>query len=154
VITPNEAEVVRFAGGWLFDQAMAGWDVTVLSADRARFRSLRILGARAVRLETVLAAPVRGPRPRAIAVHAELYASHPRVQRMVRDALGGGATETRLWGGRRLEEEGADPVCHRLSMAAQAFKAQALAAVFVSEVTPEPTELFWNLGPLRPSSTT
>jgi hypothetical protein len=47
VIASSLAEVVRYAGGWLFDQAMAGWDVAVLTADHADPRPLRILGARA-----------------------------------------------------------------------------------------------------------
>ena len=45
VVAADVADVVRFAGGWLFDRAMAGWDVTVLVADHPDERPLRILGA-------------------------------------------------------------------------------------------------------------
>ena len=45
------AEAVRFAGGWLFDRVMAGWDVTVIVANRDDDRPLKILGATAVDLE-------------------------------------------------------------------------------------------------------
>ena len=30
VVAANVADVVKFAGGWLVDRVMAGWDVTVL----------------------------------------------------------------------------------------------------------------------------
>jgi hypothetical protein len=33
VVAADVIDVVKFAGGWLFDRAMAGWDVTVLDAD-------------------------------------------------------------------------------------------------------------------------
>src|SRR6201999_4509172 len=33
VVAADVADVVKFAGGWLFDRAMAGWDVTVLLVD-------------------------------------------------------------------------------------------------------------------------
>ena len=32
VVAAGVADVVRFAGGWLFDRAMAGWDVTGCSS--------------------------------------------------------------------------------------------------------------------------
>jgi hypothetical protein len=85
-LAPSTAEVVRRAGGWLFDQVMAGWDVTVVTADDGDQRALRILGVRARDLEAVLMAPVAGPCLQAIAVHAELYDADERVRRMVRAA--------------------------------------------------------------------
>ena len=74
VVAASVADVVRFAGGWLFDRAMAGWDVTVLLTDRVADhrdeRPLHILGAQTLDLEDALAAisipgskPVPGPRP-------------------------------------------------------------------------------------------
>ena len=33
VVAGSVVDVVRFAGGWLFDRAMAGWDVSVLLTD-------------------------------------------------------------------------------------------------------------------------
>jgi hypothetical protein len=123
-------EVVRSAGGWLFDQVMAGWDVTVLTSDDSDSRPLQILGARVRDLETTLALPVLGPCLSAVAVRADLYDSDPRVRRMVLTAFDEGLAEIRFWGDLRPEDldGGADPVRHRLSVAARAFKAQALAA--------------------------
>ena len=44
VVAANAADAVRFAGGWMYDRVMAGWDVTVLVADRSDDRPLHILG--------------------------------------------------------------------------------------------------------------
>ncbi|MGI8329502.1 hypothetical protein ACRYCC_06010 [Actinomadura scrupuli] len=153
VVTPSMVDVVRFAGGWLFDRVMAGWDVTVLTADRADSRPLRILGARAVDLERTLASPVRRPQPQAIAVGTDLYGSDERVRRMVLDALDARLVEVRLWGDRWPADlgDGVDPIRHRLSAAARAFKAQALAAAAVPVDSCDVTEVFRRSELRRPS---
>ena len=51
VVASNVVDVVKFAGGWLFDRAMAGWDVTVLLTDHPDDRPLHILGAQTLDLE-------------------------------------------------------------------------------------------------------
>lgn len=129
VLAPSTVAAVRYAGGWLFDRVMAGWEATVLVDDRPDTRPLRILGASTTDLESALTSP-QGPKPQAIAVEAGLYDSDRRVRRIVRDALDHGLTEVRIWGDMcPAELDGAGgPVQHRLSMAARAFKAQALAA--------------------------
>ncbi|MEU5880592.1 hypothetical protein [Spirillospora sp. NPDC047279] len=132
-------EAVRFAGGWAFDLAMAGWGVTVLTAERADARPLRILGAGVLELDPVLAAPSRRTCPQALAVCGDLYGSDPRVRRMVRKAAGEGGADVRLW----ASDVGAGVVRHRLSVAARAFKAQALAAAAVPEPPADNTEMFW-----------
>jgi hypothetical protein len=147
VMAPRLAEAVRFAGGWLFDQAMAGWDVAVLTADDADARPLRILGARAADLETVLNRRIRGSCLQAIAVRADLCGDDARVRRMVSEALAGGLADVRLWSERWPDgpdrPDGPDgPVWHRLSVAARAFKAQALAAAAVPAEGSEDTEVF------------
>lgn len=171
---------VRFAGGWVFDRVAAGWDVTVLTADGAGSRALRILGARGLDLETALNSRVRGPRPRAIAVDAALYESDEQIRRRLIGVLDSGM-EIRLWGGRGAEHADEVPGCvqHRLSSAARAFKAHALAAAAASAggaraqcVSPDciagdcapagsapaaadpatrPTEIFWSAESLRRS---
>ncbi len=146
-------EVVRFAGGWLFDQAMAGWDVTVLTEDHADSRPLRILGVRASDLDAALARPLRGPCLQAIAARADLYDSDVRVRRMVLEALDGSPAEVRLWGDGWPADLGCPvgPVHHRLSVAARAFKAQALAAAAAPVDSCEDTEVFQR-GEIRRSS--
>jgi hypothetical protein len=133
-IGPSMADVVRSAGGWLFDLVMAGWDATILTADGAGSRPARVLGSRACGLEDALARPAWGPCLRAIAVQAGLYDADPRVSRMVDHTLEAGPGELRLWGDGPPEvlDGSAGPVRHQLSVAARAFKAQALAALPVA----------------------
>jgi hypothetical protein len=152
-IAPCIAEAVQFAGGWLFDQVMAGWDVSVLTGDHTDPRPLRILGARAADLESALASSFRGPCLQAIAVRADLYESDARVRGLVLEALGEGLPELRLWGDRWPEEldGSAGPVSHRLSVAARAFKAQALAAADAPADADEITEVFHRGEAKRPS---
>jgi hypothetical protein len=130
-IGASAADVVRAAGGWLFDQAMAGWDVAVLTAEPGDPRPVRILGARVYDLNAILESPVEfGPCLQAIVVTADLYDRDERVRRIAFNALRAGPAEVRLWGapGRPGAGGRAVPVRHQLSLAARAFKAQALAA--------------------------
>jgi hypothetical protein len=136
--------VVQFAGGWLFDQVMAGWDVTVITAEQGDPRPLRILGVRARDLDTLLAAPLAGPCLQAVALRTDLYDSDERVRRMVRTVVAAGRAEIRLWGDCWPADFGlrAAPVSYQLSLAAMAFKAHALAAAAVPAAPSADTELF------------
>jgi hypothetical protein len=143
VVAPSVLEVVRCAGGWLFDRVMAGWDVTVLVAADGDDRPLQILGAETADLETALVSGMSGPHPHALAVAAELYRGDPRVREGVRRALESGQTEVTLWGQNwPAELDRVDSVEHRLSVAARAFKAQALAAASAPVDRIEFTEMF------------
>ena len=70
------------------------------------------------------------PHPQTVAVAADLFGSDERVRRGVLEALDQGLTEVTLWGEHCPAEldQNVDSVQHRLSAAARAFKAQALAA--------------------------
>ena len=130
--------MVQSAGGWLFDQVMAGWDVTVVAADLGDPRPLEILGVRARPLDVICATPVHGPCLQAIAVRTDMYHADERVRQFVLTAAEAGGAEIRLWGDVWPEDfDGrADSVSHRLSLAARAFKAHAMAA---ADLTGEPT---------------
>jgi hypothetical protein len=144
-IAPSTAEAVRCAGGWLFDQVMVGWDVTVVAVDMGDPRPLEILGVRARQLDAVICAnPILGPCLQSIAVRTELYHADERVRRFVLAAIEAGGAEIRLWGDLWPEDfDGrADSVPHRLSLAARAFKAQAMAAADLSGEPAADTELF------------
>lgn len=137
-------DVVRSAGGWLFDSVMTGCDVLVLVADYHDARPLRILGARAADLELAVSSRVRGPQPHVLAVDASLIDADARVRRLVRTSLNHGLTEVRLWGDKlppELDDEIGE-VRHRLSVAARAFKTQALAAAAVPADSIGVTEVF------------
>jgi hypothetical protein len=134
---------------------MIGWDVSVLTTDDADARPLQILGVRTVALETVLSRPVRASCLQAIAVHADLYGTDPRVRRFVREAVDAGQTDVRLWGeppSAALAPASA-PLRHQLSVAARAFKAQALAAAAVPACPCDIIEVFRRDAPARPRLT-
>jgi hypothetical protein len=142
VVAASVVDVVRFAGGWLFDRAMAGWDVTVLLADPADDRPLQILGAQTMDLEHALASVDTRPRPQALAAAADLFGCDSQVRQGVLQALDHGVTEVTLWGQTWPAEldDSVGLVQHRLSSAAQIFKGQALAAAAVSVDSIDPTD--------------
>ena len=144
VVAADVADVVRFAGGWLFDRAMAGWDVTVLVADHPDERPLQILGARIIDFEYALATVGHRPPPQTLAVAVDLFDCDPRVREGVLQALDQGATEVTLWGQIWPAEldDSVGLVQHRLSAAAQAFKAHAFTAAALSPSAIEPIETF------------
>ena len=144
VVAASVVDVVRFAGGWLFDRAMAGWDVTVLLADPADVRPLQILGAQTMDLEQALASVDTRPRPQALAAAADLFGCDSQVRQGVLHALDHGVTEVTLWGQTWPAEldDSVGLVQHRLSSAAQIFKGQALAAAAVRVSSVDPTETF------------
>lgn len=144
VVASSVIDVVTFAGGWLFDRAMAGWDVTVLLTDHPDDRPLHILGARTLDLETALASVGSRHRPQALAAAADLIGSDPRVRSGVLLALDHGVTEVTLWGRTWPAEldDSVGAVQHRLSMAAQMFKGRALAAAGSAATPVGPTETF------------
>jgi hypothetical protein len=131
VVAPTVLDAVRFAGGWVYDRVMAGWDVTVLVGNRDDVRPLQILGAETLDLDSVLASWEDRPHPQTVAVAADLFDRDARVLQHVRNALDQGATEVTLWGDSLPAEldDSVDSVQHHLSAAARAFKAKALAAV-------------------------
>ena len=98
VVAPSVLDAVRFAGGWVYDRVMAGWDVTVLVGDDEDARPLEILGAEMRDLESVLASWEDRPHPQTVAVAADLFDRDARVRQGVLDALEQGATEVTLWG--------------------------------------------------------
>jgi hypothetical protein len=145
VVAPTTVRVVQFAGGWLFDRVMAGCDVTVHVTDHADSRPLEILGARVVDLARTLAGRGRAPFPHTLAVDSDLLGADERVRLLVQDAAGEAQTEVRLWGDgccpADLNGE-ASAVCHRLSVAARAFKAHALVAADAPAGLVDLTETF------------
>jgi hypothetical protein len=144
VVAADVADVVRFAGGWLFDRTMAGWDVTVLVADHPDERPLQILGAQILDLEHALSTVGLRPPPQTLAAAADLFGCDSRIREGVLQALDQGATEVTLWGQTWPVEldDSVSLVEHRLSAAAQAFKAQALAAAGISPAVAGTIETF------------
>ncbi|MBF6341173.1 hypothetical protein IU450_35630 [Nocardia abscessus] len=144
VVASSVPDAVEHAGGWLFDRAVAGWDVTVLVAEMSDSRPLRILGAEVAELESALAAGGEGRRPDALAVAAHVCERDHRARRGLLEALNDGGVEVVVWGEGWPSPSGhrVDPVLHRLSVAAQAFKAQALIAAAAPGVSVGAIEIF------------
>ena len=130
--------VVQSAGGWLYDRAMAGWEVTVLLPHRCDTRALRILGARVSEFDTLPA----GSTSQSLAVSAEAFTADARVRDTVLKSLDSRLTEVALWGdGWPLGVNRATTRAqHVLSGAAQTFKGYALAAAGIPDTAVGRTE--------------
>ncbi len=141
VLAPNVDEVVRHAGGWLFDQARAGWKVTVLLIDDDRdLLPLHMLGLTPLDLRWSLGAVQRRPRPRGLALPAAMYGLNRWVRVAVKDGLASGSTDITLWGDPPPAElqRRFDAQDYRPSTVARAFKGHAMGGT----VGPE-TEVLW-----------
>lgn len=151
VVAPNVAETVQSVGGWVFDMAMAGWDVRVLVPGDVDDRPLRILGARTVGQPTSMG-PADVP-PDIIAVHGDFIARGSRGRDDVLAAIDFRGTEVMMWG-TVWPPESTGPWEHRLSVAARVFKAQALTAAKTSKTSCEQAEEFWSYRSTVPQSST
>jgi hypothetical protein len=156
VIGPDIDKTVRYAGGWLFDRVMAGWDVTAVVAQPHDVRPLKILGATVVDMDAAMAVQVRGPVPQTIAIDAALYESDSRVRAGLEGVLEQGTADIRMWGDHW--PTGIDPrfglVRHQLSLAAKAFKARAMVVTSASGEDLPGTEVFRCAELLAPPSKT
>ncbi|MGO9156569.1 hypothetical protein [Mycobacterium sp.] len=140
VVATSAADAVHWAGGWLYDRAMAGWEVTVLLPQSCDSRPLRILGVGAMDLESGFERT--GSATHSLAVSAEVFAADDRIRETVLNALNHRLTEVALWGeGWPLAvNRGMARVQHVLSAAARTFKGHALAAAGICCDTVDPTE--------------
>lgn len=147
VIAAGLTDLVASSGGWLFDRARAGWTVNVLVDGSGDVRPLTILGATPLSVDAtpVLEAAAGAD---AVAVSADLLSRDARLRDQMLALWNSGATEVTVWGEHWPEELGRriDPQEHRLSVAARAFKAHALAAARVPDHQVAATETLFDLG--------
>lgn len=144
IVAPSVVDVVKHAGGWVFDRVTAGWHVVVIVGELVDDRPLRILGANSLSLETAMSSNRLCGHPQSLAVPTELFETDSRVRNWVLKALEHRLTQVALWG-RSCPPELSDNVDfgqHRLTTAARAFKAQALVAAGVGDVPVDDTEDF------------
>ncbi|MGW0180412.1 hypothetical protein [Nocardia sp. NPDC003345] len=139
IVAHSVRDAVEHAGGWLFDRAVAGWEVSVLVTEPADDRPLRILGARMLNLRTVLDSGGSNRQPHALAVATGVLERDARMSKGLHAALNDGGLQVVGWGEGWPKAPGyrVDPVVHRLSAAARAFKAQALTATGTRTTAPE-----------------
>lgn len=131
VIGSDVADVVRSAGGWLYDRAAAGWEVNVLVSAAPDARALQILGARQLDLDAALDTALGGA---GLAVSITALTTDARIRDVVCKALDHSLIEVTLWGDDCPLPEGRSVtvVQHPLTTAARVFKSQALAAVGIA----------------------
>jgi hypothetical protein len=81
-------------------------------------------------------------------VSADLLAADVRVREQILRVLKRGLTEVIVWGTHWPAELGgkADPIPHRVSPAARAFKSHALMAADISTDSVSPTETLFRVG--------
>jgi hypothetical protein len=140
VVAASAADAAHSAGGWLYDRAMAGWEVTVLLPHSSDTRPLRILGVGAMDLESGF--DRTGSATDSLAVSAEVFTADERIRETVLKARNHRLTEVALWGdGWPLAvNRGMARVQHVLSAAARRFKSHALVAAGFCCDTVDPTE--------------
>jgi len=128
VVAPSAADVVRSAGGWLYDRVMAGWEVTALLTHDCDTLPLRILGVQAA--DPKAGFPLTAAKSHSLAVSAEAFTADPRIREQVLACLDDRLTEVALWGdGWPLGvNRTVTTAQYVLSSAARRFKGYALAA--------------------------
>ncbi len=128
VIAGSVPDVIRSAGGWLADRALAGWDVNVFVPDADDAAPLRILGVTPHRLADAPAYRAQPHRPTAVAVSADM-------REHLADEITRGVPEVTVWG-RDVPPDMAErlqSVEHVPSGAARAFKRHAMHAAALDD---------------------
>ncbi len=143
ILALESSDVVRMAGGLIFDRVRAGWDVQVYLTDPRRTSGAGHPGrSRVPRAAQLQHWARQSARHRG---GSDIYAHAPRLRRVFATHARRHQAEFAIWGGSddggAYTRPGWSRVEHRLSQAARAFKPHALVAAGVSpDVTP--TELF------------
>ncbi|MEU1983022.1 hypothetical protein [Nocardia sp. NPDC019395] len=144
IVAPNTVDAVQYAGGFIFDRMMAGWEVVAVLTEHDDVRPLAILGATVLDLNTAMASPVHDTWPESVLLAPDVFVSNEWVREGTLNSLDKGLAEFAVWGD-DLPEELARRVAsvhHRLSSAARAFKRCALAAANIPERPDEDLETF------------
>ena len=131
VVAESVSDVVSLAAGWLFDHAMAGWDVTVALIRPTDNRALRILGTKTAGVETVIADSVaHPPAARSLAAFSGVWQRDRRIHTWLHETLHDTPTTVTVWGRPWPPEWGLESAAreYHCSNAAAAFKRHALCA--------------------------
>lgn len=147
LLCDSVADVVDAAGGWIFDRGLAGCDVTVLLTDETDDRALRILGADALR-RGAPGAEMHRTRPDTLMLSTNMFRNDARVRQRILQTVERGFTNVMMWGDSGPAELDCPmtSVEHRLSIAARAFKKEALAAVGAAPKSAGLVETFHSIG--------
>ena len=149
VVAHDVGELVDLAGGWMCDLTLAGWDVSVALSEPHDLRPLQILGVTTLLTHQRFVSINDGGATASIAVAPGIFDSNDHIRGVVLHALDQPAIEVTFWGpsipsdlhGQLATRQ------HRLSGAARAFKAHALAAAAVPDVAISATEDLYSTAP-------
>jgi hypothetical protein len=153
VVARDVGELVDLAGGWICDRILAGWDVSVAVSEPRDLRPLQILGVTLVTQQRLrLIKDDSGTA--SIAFTPGIFENNNHIRSEVLQALDQGANEVTFVGpslpsdldGRLAKRQ------HRLSKAARAFKAHALAAATVPRAAINSTENLYSSAPWSDAS--
>jgi len=124
VFAVSVLDVIRCAGGWLADRALAGWDVNVFLPEGDDGNPLRILGVSLHSLADIDSAGPAPYAPTAVAVSAAAICADPQIERRLRRQFTREIAEVTVWGQQVPDDIGAylQSVQHVPSAAAAAFK--------------------------------
>jgi hypothetical protein len=142
VVAHDVGELVDLAGGWMCDRTLTGWDVSVAFSDPRDLRPLQILGVTTLVNHQRFASINDGGVTASIAITPGIFESDNRIRGKVFRALDQGTVEVTFFGPSIPSDLGGrlDRRQHRLSGAARAFKAHALAAASVPCATMDASE--------------
>ena len=146
-------DVVKFAGGLIYDRVATGWDVAVHAQDASGEQSLRVLGASRLKRLSALTATRDGDPgwPDTVVVEAAFYERDPSVRRYVKQVRLNNALAQVVFCGVAVEKAkpGRDgALSYQLSAAANAFKLRALSCLDTSpEVAFPSAEIFCATSP-------
>jgi hypothetical protein len=149
VVAHDVGELVDLAGGWMCDRTLAGWDISVALSEPLDVRPLQILGVTTLLTHQRFASINEGGANTSIAVAPGIFETNDHIRRVVLQALDQPAIEVTFWGpsipsdlhGQLARRQ------HRLSGAARAFKAHALAAAAVRGAAINTTEDLYSTTP-------
>jgi hypothetical protein len=148
VVARDVGELVDVAGGWICDRILAGWDVSVAVSEPRDLRPLQILGV-TVMTQQRLSLISDDSGAASIAIAPGIFENNNHIRSEVLEALDRGGNEVTFAGPSLPSELGGRLAKrqHRLSGAARAFKAHALAAASVPHAAINGTEKLYSSAP-------
>lgn len=144
VIAVDAADVVRSAGGWLFNRSRHGWAVNVFLVEHYHGQALQILGAKVLPLQYLSELPTSREGPHLFAAAADVIGLGNGACTGVAKVLTRARGRVVVWGSplpTKLDR-GLENLQHRLTPAGLAFKAHAMRAVEAEDTVPGPSEQF------------
>lgn len=148
VAASDVGDLIVSAGGWMCDRVHAGWDVSVAIAEPHDLRALQILGVTTLVADHGFESISHGGGTAAVAIAPDVFENNQHIRDEVFSAIDDGCTEVIVWGTVPSELHGrVERLQHRLSCAARAFKAQALAAAAIPARAVSATEDLYGTAP-------